>query len=169
MSAKSARICRPRKPTARKRTIKEVLTTLAEILRSNEELQQQLATAEVQLQRQAQELEAQTTVARTDALTELFNRRALDDELNRRLAEWHRRHSVFTLVMVDVDHFKKFNDAHGHQAGDDVLRGVAATLKSTMREMDMVARFGGEEFALGAAGDKFGGRLACRRTGPRRD
>jgi diguanylate cyclase len=126
----------------------EVLETLAEILRSNEALQQQLATAEVQLQRQAQELEAQTNVARTDALTELFNRRALDDELNRRLAEWHRRHSVFTLIMVDVDHFKKFNDTHGHQAGDDVLRGVAATLRNTMREMDMVARFGGEEFAI---------------------
>lgn len=84
----------------------------------------------------------------TDALTSLFNRRALDDELNRRMAEWHRRQSVFCLVMIDVDHFKKFNDVHGHQAGDEVLRGVAKVLSQTMREMDMVARFGGEEFAL---------------------
>ena len=125
-----------------------VLHSLAEILRSNEQLQQQLATAEVQLQRQAIELEAQTAVARVDALTDVFNRRALNDELNRRVSEWQRRQSAFTLVMIDVDHFKKFNDTHGHQAGDNVLRGVAAKLKTTMREMDMVARFGGEEFAL---------------------
>ncbi len=50
--------------------------------------------------------------------------------------------------MIDVDYFKKFNDVHGHQAGDEVLRGVAKVLTSTMREMDMVARFGGEEFSL---------------------
>ncbi len=125
-----------------------VLNSLSEILRSNERLQEQLATAEVQLQRQAAELETQAAVARTDALTSLCNRRALDDELARRLAEWQRRHSIFSLVMIDVDHFKKFNDVHGHQAGDEVLRGVARVLTDTMREMDMVARFGGEEFAL---------------------
>ncbi len=125
-----------------------VLDSMAEILRSNERLQEQLATAEVRLQRQAAELETQAAVARTDALTTLCNRRALDDELQRRLAEWQRRHSVFSLVMLDVDHFKKFNDVHGHQAGDEVLRGVGRVLTNTMREMDMVARFGGEEFAI---------------------
>lgn len=126
----------------------QVLQSLTEILKANERLHEQLATAEVQLQRQAAELETQTTVARTDALTSLFNRRAFDDEINRRMAEWHRRHSVFSLVMIDVDHFKKFNDTHGHQAGDEVLRGVAGVLVKAMREMDMVARFGGEEFAI---------------------
>jgi diguanylate cyclase len=126
----------------------QVLNSLSEILKANELLHEQLATAEVQLQRQAAELETQTAVARTDALTSLFNRRALDDELSRRMAEWHRRQSVFGLVMIDVDHFKKFNDVHGHQAGDEVLRGVAAVLVKAMREMDMVARFGGEEFAV---------------------
>jgi len=125
-----------------------VIDSLSEILKANERLQEQLASAEGQLQRQAAELEEQTTVARTDALTSLFNRRALDDEINRRMAEWQRRQSVFTLVMIDVDHFKKFNDTHGHQAGDEVLRGVGAVLAKTMREMDMVARFGGEEFAV---------------------
>lgn len=125
-----------------------VLNSLSELLRSNERLQEQLASAEVQLQRQAAELETQAAVARTDPLTSLSNRRALDDELQRRLAEWQRRHSVFSLIMIDVDHFKKFNDKHGHPAGDEVLRGVARVLQKTMREMDMVSRFGGEEFAL---------------------
>src|SRR5262249_43341180 len=83
----------------------------------------------------------------TDALTGVCNRRAFDDELNRRVAEWQRRKTMFSLVMLDVDHFKKFNDTHGHQAGDGVLKGVAKTLKDTLREMDFVARYGGEEFA----------------------
>ena len=68
-----------------------VLKSINDIVKANEALQQQLATAEVKLQRQAAELETQTTVARTDPLTELSNRRALDDEMNRRFAEWQRR------------------------------------------------------------------------------
>src|ERR1700722_17002123 len=98
-----------------------VVGPIADIIKANEQLQQQLATAEVRLQRQAEELETQVAVARTDALTELHNRRAFDDELSRRFAEWQRRKTVFSLLMIDVDHFKKFNDTHGHQAGDQVL------------------------------------------------
>lgn len=125
-----------------------VLSSVAEIVKANERLQEQLATAEVRLQRQAEEIENQAAVARTDALTGLHNRRAFDDELARRVAEWQRRRTVVSLMMVDVDYFKKFNDQHGHQAGDEVLRGVAQVLKATMREMDLVTRYGGEEFAV---------------------
>ncbi len=125
-----------------------VVGSVADIIKANERLQEQLATAEVRLQRQAAELETQVAVARTDALTGLHNRRAFDDELNRRFAEWERRKTPFSLLMVDVDHFKKFNDTHGHQAGDQVLRDVAAALSTTTREMDLVARYGGEEFAI---------------------
>ena len=122
-----------------------VLGRVAEIIQANERLQGQLAHAEVKLQEQAREIENQTQVARTDALTNLNNRRAFDDELNRRFAEWQRRGSGFSLVMMDIDHFKRFNDSHGHQVGDAVLRGIARTLAATMREMDLVARYGGEE------------------------
>ena len=125
-----------------------VLSSVAEIVRANERLQEQLATAEVRLQRQAEEIENQAAVARTDALTGLHNRRAFDDELSRRVAEWQRRRTVVSLMMIDVDFFKKFNDRHGHQAGDEVLRGVGQVLKATMREMDLVTRYGGEEFAV---------------------
>lgn len=124
-----------------------VLSSVASIIKNNEQLQGQLASAESRLQQQAQELETQLAVARTDALTTLNNRRAFDDELNRRFAEWQRRKTIFSLLLLDVDHFKKFNDTHGHQAGDAVLKGVAATLRQTMREMDIIARYGGEEFA----------------------
>jgi diguanylate cyclase len=121
--------------------------SLSEILRANEELQAKLTTAEVKLQRQEEELKTSLAAARTDALTGACNRRAFDDELARRIAEWSRRKTLFSLVMLDVDYFKKFNDQFGHQAGDEVLRGVAKTLKQTLREMDFVARYGGEEFA----------------------
>lgn len=121
--------------------------SLAVILRANEQLQEKLAVAEVMIQRQEEELKTSLAAARTDALTGVSNRRAFDDELGRRIAEWTRRHTLFSLVMLDVDHFKKFNDQYGHQAGDEVLRGVARTLKQTMREMDFVGRYGGEEFA----------------------
>ena len=125
-----------------------VVGSVADIIKANERLQEQLATAEVRLQHQAAELETQVAVARTDALTGLHNRRAFDDELNRRFAEWERRKTPFSLLMVDVDHFKKFNDQHGHQAGDQVLRDVATALSKTTRDMDLVARYGGEEFAI---------------------
>jgi diguanylate cyclase len=125
-----------------------VLKSIDDIVKANARLQEQLATAEVRLQRQAAELETQTAVARTDALTGLSNRRALDDEMNRRLAEWQRRKSTFSVIMIDVDHFKKFNDQHGHQAGDQVLKDVAGALGTTVREMDLVTRYGGEEFAV---------------------
>jgi diguanylate cyclase len=121
---------------------------IAEIVLSNDRLQERLVTAEAELERQAREIAAQAAVARTDALTGLCNRRGFDDEFNRRLAEWVRRKSVFSLLMIDVDGFKGFNDLHGHQGGDEVLREVAGLLIRTFRDMDLVARYGGEEFAV---------------------
>jgi diguanylate cyclase len=125
-----------------------VVSSLNEIVAANERLQSRLADAETKLQQQAEEIETQSLVARTDQLTQLWNRRAFDDELGRRFAEWHRRETPFSLLMLDVDHFKKFNDSHGHQAGDEVLRSVAKALAGAMRELDLPARYGGEEFAV---------------------
>ncbi len=84
----------------------------------------------------------------TDALTEVANRRAYEFELTRRIADWNRNQTSVSLILLDIDYFKKFNDRYGHQAGDAVLRSVADVLKQTSRETDLVARYGGEEFAL---------------------
>jgi len=84
----------------------------------------------------------------TDALTGAANRRAFEYELSRRLAEWNRDQTPLCLVLLDIDHFKKFNDRYGHQAGDAVLEAVAKALGQTVRETDLVARHGGEEFDL---------------------
>jgi diguanylate cyclase len=111
-------------------------------------MQEQLTVAEQRLQRQAEEIQQHVAMARTDALTGLANRRAFDEHLHMRLADWRRHEIPTSLVMIDVDHFKKFNDTHGHQAGDAVLRGVAKVLVDEMRDTDLVARLGGEEIAI---------------------
>ena len=88
----------------------------------------------------------------TDALTGVANRRAFEYELKRRLAEWNRSQTPFFLVLMDIDHFKRFNDRYGHQAGDAVLEAVAKVLRQTVRETDLVARQGGEEFGIVISG-----------------
>lgn len=125
-----------------------VLRTVAKIMQVNERLQVRLGDAEEKLQKQTRQMESHLTEARTDPLTGLPNRRAFDDELIRRVAEWRRKNTIFCLVMLDIDHFKKLNDRYGHPAGDYVLRHVAEVLRTVLREMDMVGRVGGEEFAV---------------------
>lgn len=96
------------------------------------------------------ELEAQLeTLARTDALTGLANRRALDEALDLEWRRARREGTALSLVMLDTDHFKAFNDANGHQAGDDCLRTIARSIGQAVRRAgELAARYGGEEFAL---------------------
>ena len=121
---------------------------LDQITAANNALQQRLALAEKQIEAQAAEIRSHETEARTDSLTGLANRRAFDDEMRRRIAEWERKQVPFTLLLLDIDHFKKFNDTHGHLVGDEVLRQVAKVLKAQSRDMDLPCRYGGEEFAV---------------------
>ena len=86
--------------------------------------------------------------AATDGLTGIANRRAFDVTLDRYLARAVSTFEPVSLVLLDIDHFKKLNDDHGHQAGDDVLKQVAALLVETARSIDVPARYGGEEFAV---------------------
>ena len=88
------------------------------------------------------------TLATIDELTGLSNRR----EFNRRLAEevvrYERFPTAFSLVLLDIDHFKHVNDTYGHPGGDMVLRQIAAEILDTVRKIDLAARYGGEELAL---------------------
>jgi diguanylate cyclase (GGDEF)-like protein len=87
-------------------------------------------------------------MASTDGLTRLLNRRAFNEALGRDLHRASRANEPLSLVMVDVDHFKSFNDTYGHQAGDAVLQSVGKLLADCVREGDVAARYGGEEFTL---------------------
>jgi diguanylate cyclase (GGDEF)-like protein len=87
-------------------------------------------------------------LAATDGLTGLFNRRYFDSAFARELSRCDRSSSSLALLMVDVDHFKSFNDTYGHAMGDLVLKKVAGMLSSGIRKADVLARFGGEEFVV---------------------
>jgi two-component system cell cycle response regulator len=96
-------------------------------------------------ERLLRELEA---LSRTDALTGALNRRMFDETLRRELARAERHALPVSLLLLDLDHFKRVNDTHGHPAGDEVLRVFARALTEEVRESDAVFRYGGEEFAV---------------------
>jgi diguanylate cyclase (GGDEF)-like protein len=120
--------------------------------RSVEESRDALATEVERTKRANAELaEAMKIIeemARIDPLTGLFNRRHLMDSLDLARKRTLRTRQTFSIVIVDIDFFKKVNDTYGHLHGDAVLRGVAAALQRTLRESDICARYGGEEFML---------------------
>ncbi|WP_413699465.1 GGDEF domain-containing protein [Psychromonas sp. KJ10-10] len=88
------------------------------------------------------------SLATTDALTGLFNRGYISHKYAKEIKKSQRYGSNLTIVMMDIDHFKKINDSYGHQFGDIVLQRVSQTIKSCTREMDRVGRYGGEEFLI---------------------
>lgn len=109
------------------------------------------AEAAVAIER-AQLLNRLARMARTDDLTGLPNRRAWHLELARELARSRRQGMPLTIAMVDLDHFKAYNDRHGHQAGDRLLKQAAAAWREALRESDLLARYGGEEFTVALPG-----------------
>jgi diguanylate cyclase (GGDEF)-like protein len=84
----------------------------------------------------------------TDSLTEIANRRKFDDILEQEFRRAQRHGQPLSLLMIDIDHFKQFNDTHGHSKGDEVLKQVAAQLRTLIRKPMIPFRFGGEEFAV---------------------
>jgi diguanylate cyclase (GGDEF)-like protein len=83
-----------------------------------------------------------------DPLTGLFNRRYLEESLDRELQRALRKKVPLALMMIDVDHFKKFNDSFGHEAGDSVLKALGSLFRTQLRSSDIACRYGGEEFAM---------------------
>jgi diguanylate cyclase (GGDEF)-like protein len=106
------------------------------------------AATETALAEQQRLREQYESLARTDPLTGLSNRRHLTEVLGHELSYVKRRYRPLTLLLVDVDHFKKVNDAHGHDVGDAVLVEVAKRLVEGVRDQDWVCRWGGEEFCI---------------------
>ncbi|HZN85504.1 MAG TPA: GGDEF domain-containing protein [Burkholderiales bacterium] len=98
--------------------------------------------------RRAELLGQLAELARVDSLTGVANRRAWDDELARGLERARRTGKPCTVALIDLDHFKRFNDTHGHQRGDALLRTAAQAFAARLRNDDLIARYGGEEFAV---------------------
>jgi diguanylate cyclase len=126
---------------------KELCKEAEDILGPTMELATQMAAAYDEIRQQSHQLMTFTEV-RTDPLTGVSNRRAMDDTLRQLLAMKNRYELIFSIVIFDIDFFKKINDERGHLAGDQVLQSVARLLDDTARETDIVTRYGGEEFVI---------------------
>jgi diguanylate cyclase (GGDEF)-like protein len=87
-------------------------------------------------------------LAMTDRLTGLYNRHFIMNRLSEMFNLQHRYHEYFSLIMLDLDHFKQVNDNHGHPVGDQTIKAVAATMSAQLRDTDSPCRFGGEEFLI---------------------
>ena len=96
----------------------------------------------------SRDFEHQYKLATTDGLTELYNHRYFQEQMIAQIANSKRYNLNFSMIMSDIDFFKKFNDVHGHQSGDAVLKQVAAKLKKNVRSSDFVCRYGGEEMTI---------------------
>lgn len=109
---------------------------------------QQARTAENRIRELEAELAKMRALISEDQLTGSLNRRGLDSALEREIARAARNQSPLCVALFDLDDFKKFNDTHGHCAGDAALVHVVQVVKDTLRKMDVIARFGGEEFMI---------------------
>ncbi len=96
----------------------------------------------------SRDLEYTYALATTDGLTELYNHRYFQEQMLQNIETGKRYEKPFSLIMIDIDFFKKFNDTYGHQSGDAVLRQVAQILKKNVRSSDIVCRYGGEEMSI---------------------
>lgn len=114
----------------------------------DKEFEQRLQMAEHAYRAQSRTANVLERVAKGDALTGLVNRRRFDDNLAHLFSQWQAHGQPVTLILMDIDHFKAFNDNHGHQAGDSVLSNYARRVRSAVRADAITARYGGEEFAV---------------------
>jgi diguanylate cyclase len=129
--------------------IKRLLTREIEDMEStSENYRRQLEHANATIRDQQEIMERFRIDAKMDFLTKIANRRAFEARLKEEFERAKRYKSVFALIMIDIDHFKKVNDVYGHMAGDQILRLIAQVLEDQTRFNDFVCRYGGEEFAV---------------------
>ncbi len=141
-----------RVPTEAQLTLIDLLASFVSTAIVNAQAHMRVEEQTLQIGRLNSELEAKVLLldelARKDKLTGLNNFGALEEEMRRRVSEAHRSPMGLAMILIDIDHFKRFNDTHGHPAGNVVLKRVAQVISKAVRDMDFVARYGGEEFAV---------------------
>ena len=122
----------------------EALASRDRMLEAHREVQE----AESRIKALEAQLQHMSELVREDQLTGTLNRRGLDDVYERESARSDRRNTPLCVALLDLDNFKRLNDTYGHLAGDNALRHLAKVVKATLRSMDVIARFGGEEFMI---------------------
>lgn len=126
----------------------DVATVLAKLIHANEQMAEQLSDAQTRLKNQSRMIDLHIAESHTDALTGLSNRRAFNDDMLNHLSQFEKYGTPVSVLMLDIDYFKKLNDVHGHLVGDDILMSVGRTIRQHIRSGDVAARYGGEEFAV---------------------
>ena len=128
--------------------IEDIINDTNNMAASSRQLNQQLEEATSQIQTLSKQLEETEKEVLLDALTGLNNRKAFDVKINDLCEKFDKNKSFFSVAMLDIDYFKKFNDQYGHQVGDQVLRIVGSNLKENLKGKDFPSRYGGEEFIV---------------------
>jgi diguanylate cyclase len=136
------------KPADLRALIANMLQETRQMAERNQTLEQELASSAGEMQKLREDIDRLQRIATTDPLTGVANRKRFDQALLEAAKDAQEGTQPLALLMVDIDHFKRFNDNFGHQMGDEVLRLVAATLHQGVKGGDTVARYGGEEFAI---------------------
>ncbi len=129
-----------------KSIFKELIDATANLRKSGENIAHKLEESTKEINDLRKNLQQVTIEAQRDFLTGLFNRKSFERLIDEQMLTAKENNSELCMLMIDVDHFKKFNDKFGHLLGDEVLKIVARTLTDTLKGRDVVARFGGEEF-----------------------
>jgi len=129
------------------RLASKLLTETKQMQEANQNLEHKLKVSQKDISSLKRDLDTARRETMLDALTKIANRKSFDQRLKQEFDSFEQSGNNFCLLMMDIDHFKAFNDNYGHQTGDQVLRLVAVTLKSNIKGRDHAARYGGEEFA----------------------
>ena len=125
-----------------------ILAQTQSMLKENQRLESELKDSSDTMDELKRELDLVRKEALTDSLTGVANRKSFDVNIKRLIDDTKRKDNTFSMIMLDIDHFKEFNDNFGHQLGDQVLRLVARTLTDGVKGRDIVCRYGGEEFIV---------------------
>jgi diguanylate cyclase len=128
--------------------VESLVQATKEMERNNQALEERLSASKQEITELQQNLETVRSESLTDPLTSLANRKYFDDAMAKAMSDARARGEPLSLMMTDIDHFKKFNDSYGHLTGDQVLRLVAIAAKQNVKGQDIAARYGGEEFAI---------------------
>ena len=128
--------------------VESLVQTAKEMEASNHKLEERLNASKQEINELQVNLETVRAESLTDPLTQLANRKFFDTTLEQAIADANAKNEPLSLMMTDIDHFKKFNDSFGHLTGDQVLRLVAMSVKQNVKGQDTAARYGGEEFAI---------------------
>ncbi len=131
-----------------KNIVDQMLVETKSLIQSGQRLQTRMKISSDDLKQLHQDLEKSQQEAQTDALTSLINRRGLEKRFELERIRATQNNSPFSIIMADIDHFKRVNDNFGHLVGDSLLKNLAIMIKSHLRQNDVAARYGGEEFLI---------------------